>query len=48
MKTLREACRSALLADAEKIVDMQVHPAWKRTIAPLRSQLSGSSDNAGL
>jgi len=48
VKNLREASRSALLADAEKTVGAQVYPAWKRAIAQLQSQLPRSNDNAGL
>ena len=48
IKNLREASRSALLADAEKTVSTQVYPAWKRAAAQLQSQLPRSNDNAGL
>lgn len=47
IKDLREASRTALLADAEKAVGTQVYPAWKRAIAQLQSQLPRSNDNAG-
>jgi uncharacterized protein (DUF885 family) len=48
IKNLRDASRSALLADAEKTISAQVYPAWKRAIAQLQSQLPRSTDNAGL
>jgi uncharacterized protein (DUF885 family) len=48
IKNLREASRSALLADAEKTVSTQVYPAWKRATMQLQSQLPRSNDNAGL
>jgi uncharacterized protein (DUF885 family) len=40
--------RSALRAEAEKLVGTQVYPAWKRAIATLEAQLPKSTDDAGL
>ena len=42
------ARREELRAQAEKIVDAQVYPAWKKAIALLTSQLPSSTDDAGL
>lgn len=48
VKSLPETRRTALLADAERIVGTDVYPAWKRAIVTLQSQLPRSTDNAGL
>lgn len=50
IKNLRDTSRTALLADAERIVGTEVYPAWKRAInqLQLQSQLPRSTDNAGL
>jgi uncharacterized protein (DUF885 family) len=40
--------REALRGEAERIVGMQVYPAWKHAIATLAAQLPRSSDDAGL
>ena len=47
-KSIPDAKREALRAEAEKIVGAQIYPAWKRGIALLQSQLAGSTDDAGL
>jgi uncharacterized protein (DUF885 family) len=48
IKTLPEAKREALRAEAEKIVAAQIYPAWKRGITLLESQVGGSTDDAGI
>jgi uncharacterized protein (DUF885 family) len=48
IQDLPEASRTALLADAARIVGTEVYPAWKRAIFKLQSQLPRSTDNAGL
>jgi uncharacterized protein (DUF885 family) len=47
-KSIPEARRAELAAQAEKIVGTQVYPAWKKAVATLQSQLPRSNDNAGL
>jgi len=47
-KSIPDAKREALRAEAENIVGAQIYPAWKRGIALLQSQLTGSTDDAGL
>ena len=48
MKSLPDAKREALRAEAEKIVGAQIYPAWNRGIALLQSQVAGSTDDAGI
>jgi uncharacterized protein (DUF885 family) len=48
IKSMSEARRAALRAEAGKIVGSQIYPAWKRGITLLQSQLSRSTDDAGL
>jgi len=48
VKTIPDASREALRAEAEKIVAAQIYPAWKRGAALLQSQVAGSTDDAGL
>ncbi len=48
VKSIPDAKREALRAEAEKIVGAQIYPAWKRGIALLQSQVAGSTDDAGL
>jgi uncharacterized protein (DUF885 family) len=48
IKSIPDAKREALRAEAEKIVAAQIYPAWKRGITLLQSQLAGSTDDAGL
>lgn len=43
-----ESRREALRSEAEKIVGVEVYPAWKNAIATLESQLPRSNDDAGL
>jgi uncharacterized protein (DUF885 family) len=47
-KSIPDARREALRAEAEKIVGARIYPAWKRSIALLQSQVAGSTDDAGL
>jgi len=47
-KTIPDAKREALRAEAQKIVGTQIYPAWKRGITLLQSQVAGSTDDAGL
>jgi uncharacterized protein (DUF885 family) len=42
------AQREQLRTGAEKIVGAQIYPAWKKAIATLQSQLSRSTNDAGL
>jgi uncharacterized protein (DUF885 family) len=48
LKSIPDAKREALRAEAEKIVATQICPAWKRGVALLQSQQTGSTDDAGL
>jgi uncharacterized protein (DUF885 family) len=48
VQTLTPAVRQQLRDDATKVVDSEVYPAWRKAIALLESQLSMSSDDAGL
>jgi uncharacterized protein (DUF885 family) len=48
MKTVPDAKREALRAEAEKIAGAQIYPAWNRGITLLQSQLAGSTDDAGI
>jgi uncharacterized protein (DUF885 family) len=48
VKSMSDARRGALRAQAEKIVGTEVYPAWKKGIAILREQLPGATDDAGL
>lgn len=48
VKSMSEARRDALRAEAEKIVGAQVYPAWKKAIAVLQQQLPNATDDAGL
>jgi uncharacterized protein (DUF885 family) len=48
IKDLSPARRTELRGEVAKIVEMQVHPAWKRGVAQLESQLPRSTDDAGL
>lgn len=48
IKDLSPARRNELHAEAAKIVETQVYPAWKRGVAALESQLPHSTDDAGL
>ena len=47
-KSIPDARREALRAQAEKIVDTQVYPAWRKAVALLQSQLPSATDDAGL
>ena len=47
-KSIPEARRAELAAQAEKIVGIQIYPAWKQAVAELQSQLPRSNDDAGL
>jgi uncharacterized protein (DUF885 family) len=47
IKSMPDAKREELRAEAEKIVAAQIYPAWKRGTALLQSQLAGSTDDAG-
>jgi uncharacterized protein (DUF885 family) len=48
VSSVTAARRSALRAEAERIVEDQIYPAWKRGIALLQSQLPRSTDEAGI
>jgi uncharacterized protein (DUF885 family) len=48
VKSMSGARRDALRAEAEKIVDAQVYPAWKKAAAVLREQLPRATADAGL
>lgn len=48
MKSLPEAKRSEIRAQAEKVVSAQVYPAYKSAIALLESQIPRATDDAGL
>jgi uncharacterized protein (DUF885 family) len=48
VKSMSDAERAALRAQAEKIVETRVYPAWKKAIAILQEQLPGATDDAGL
>jgi uncharacterized protein (DUF885 family) len=47
-KSIPEARRVELAAQAEMIVGTQVYPVWRKAIATLQSQLPRSNDDAGL
>jgi uncharacterized protein (DUF885 family) len=46
--SLNAARRTAIRAEAEKIVGTQIYPAWRRGITLLKSQLPQSTDEAGI
>ncbi len=48
IKSVPDAKREALRAEADKIVEAQIYPAWNRGIALLQSQVAGSTDDAGI
>jgi uncharacterized protein (DUF885 family) len=48
VKSMSGPRRDALRAEAEKIVDAQVYPAWKKAAAVLREQLPRATADAGL
>jgi uncharacterized protein (DUF885 family) len=48
VKSIPEARREALRAEAANIVAAKVYPAWKKAIAILREQLPNATDDAGL
>lgn len=48
IKTLPNAKREQLRAQAEQLVQTEIYPAWTRAIALLDSQISGATDDAGL
>jgi uncharacterized protein (DUF885 family) len=48
VKSMTEARREALRAEAEKIVAAKVYPAWKKATAILQEQLPSATDDAGL
>ena len=48
VKSLPDAKREQLRAEAEKIVGEQVYPAWRKAIALLESQVPKANDDAGL
>jgi uncharacterized protein (DUF885 family) len=48
VKSMSDARRGALRAEAGKIVDAQVYPAWKKAIAILQEQVPSATDDAGL
>jgi uncharacterized protein (DUF885 family) len=48
IKSLPEARRAALQAEAAQIVGGQIYPAWKEAIAFLESQQAKATDDAGL
>jgi uncharacterized protein (DUF885 family) len=48
IKDLNPARRKDLDAQAAKVVETGVYPAWKRGVAELQSQLPKSTDDAGL
>jgi uncharacterized protein (DUF885 family) len=48
VKSISEARREVFRTQAEKIVEAQVYPAWRKAIAILREQLPSATDDAGL
>jgi uncharacterized protein (DUF885 family) len=48
VKSMSDTRRAALRAQAEKIVEAQVYPAWKKATAILQEQLPSATDDAGL
>ncbi len=48
VKSLPDAKREQLRAEAERIVSAQVYPAWRKAIALLESQVARATDDAGL
>ena len=48
IKSIPDARREELRAEAEKIVSAEVYPAWKKAIALLEPLLSKATDDAGL
>jgi uncharacterized protein (DUF885 family) len=48
IKTLPDAKREQLRAQAEKIVQTEIYPTWKTAIALLESQFPRATDDAGL
>jgi uncharacterized protein (DUF885 family) len=48
IKTLPDAKRDQLRAQAEKIVQTEIYPTWKTAIALLESQFPHATDEAGL
>jgi uncharacterized protein (DUF885 family) len=46
--SLQAARRQTLRADAEKIVQSQIYPAWTRAIAMLQAQMGRATDDAGV
>jgi uncharacterized protein (DUF885 family) len=47
-KSISEAKREELRAQAEKTVGAQIYPAWQKAIAVLESQTANATDDAGL
>src|SRR5204863_8411115 len=47
-KSMSEARREALRAQAETTVSTQIYPVWKKAIAVLQEQLPRATDDAGL
>ncbi len=48
IKSVPDARREELRSQAEQIVNNQIYPAWKQAIALLQSQLSRSTNDAGV
>jgi uncharacterized protein (DUF885 family) len=48
LETISPEQREQLRAEAEKIVGTQIYPAWKKATATLQTQLSRSTNDAGL
>ncbi len=48
LETISPERREQLRAEAEKIVGTQIYPAWKKATATLQTQLSRSTNDAGL
>ena len=48
VKSMSAARREALRAQAEKIVERDIYPAWKKAIGILQEQQSNATDDAGI
>jgi uncharacterized protein (DUF885 family) len=48
VQALSASARQQLTAEATKVVESEVYPAWRKAIALLEAQLKSSTDDAGL
>ncbi len=48
VKSMSDARRNALRAEAQRIVGAQIQPAWKKAIAVLQEQQASATDDAGI